>query len=87
MFMIETKNRRGTVEIIDGVPRLRHRFDAEANVSLRDARAQAIRRNSLQLHQANPRCHGRGPLGDRHRRCAGLARVPLPSCGTLGACG
>lgn len=43
VFLIETKNHQGSVEIEDGVPRLRRRHDPEARNSLRGDGAQAVR--------------------------------------------
>jgi hypothetical protein len=43
VFLIESKNPRGTVEIEGGIPRLRRRHDPSARNSLRGDGAQAVR--------------------------------------------
>jgi hypothetical protein len=42
VFLLETKNLQGIVEIRDGVPRLRRRHDPEADSVLRDLRPRAL---------------------------------------------
>ena len=51
IFLIESKNYQGTVEVADGVPRLRRRHDRQANNSLRGDGAQAVRL-SREVHDA-----------------------------------
>ena len=42
LFLLETKNLNGTVEIQDGVPRLRRRLDPDASTRLREIRPRAL---------------------------------------------